>query len=275
LRLLGNNLRLEEARHAKRFEDELADSRQQRDELAARLKAAEQEAAGSRRHGEEAEHRLREMAAQLGRVKLELDKQAEARRRLESELNQRLEGTKAAAQQADQDLKNTWAEVIGRFSQGNFLHANLLHADPHPGNYRFNSDGTVGFLDFGCVKVLPELQRWRLVAMTRAIVEGRKHDYRDLMVQAGFLAAGSYLTADELYQWQSEILYETIVMPQPATYTPEMTRRVIRGIFDLRGADHPMARMNAPDDFVFASPSPSPSAASPPVCARPCRPGPW
>jgi len=181
----------------------------------------------------------------------------------------------AAAQQADQDVKNTWAEVIGRFSQGNFRHANLLHADPHPGNYRFNSDGTVGFLDFGCVKVLPELQRWRLVAMTRAIVEGRKHDYRDLMVQAGFLAAGSYLTADELYQWQSEILYETIVMPQPATYTPEMTRRVIRGIFDLRGADHPMARMNAPDDFVFASPSPSPSAASPPVCARPCRPGPW
>jgi hypothetical protein len=164
----------------------------------------------------------------------------------------------AAAQQADQDLKNTWAEVIGRFSQGNFRHANLLHADPHPGNCRFNSDGTVGFLDFGCVKVLPELQRWRLVAMTRAIVEGRKHDYRDLMVQAGFLAAGSYLTADELYQWQSEILYETIVMPQPATYTPEMTRRVIRGIFDLRGADHPMARMNAPDDFVFASPSPSP-----------------
>jgi predicted unusual protein kinase regulating ubiquinone biosynthesis (AarF/ABC1/UbiB family) len=116
----------------------------------------------------------------------------------------------AAAQQADQDVKNTWAEVIGRFSQGNFRHANLLHADPHPGNYRFNSDGTVGFLDFGCVKVLPELQRWRLVAMTRAMIEGRKHDYRDLMVQAGFLAAGSDLTADELYQWQSEILYETI-----------------------------------------------------------------
>jgi hypothetical protein len=69
----------------------------------------------------------------------------------------------------------------------------------------------------------------------------------------GFLTADSDLTADELYQWQAEMLYETIVMPQPATYTPETTRRVIRGLFDLRDADHPMARMNAPDDFVFLS----------------------
>ena len=50
----------------------------------------------------------------------------------------------AAAQQADQDLKNRWAETILRFVYGNHRHANLLHADSHPGNYRFNSDGSVG-----------------------------------------------------------------------------------------------------------------------------------
>jgi hypothetical protein len=27
-----------------------------------------------------------------------------------------------------------------------------LHADPHPGNYLFKPDGTIGMLDFGCVK---------------------------------------------------------------------------------------------------------------------------
>src|SRR4029079_14606834 len=74
----------------------------------------------------------------------------------------------AAAQEADQDLKNTWAEVITRFSQANFRHANLVHADPHPGNYRFNSDGTVGFVDFGCVKVVPESKRLLWVGMFRA-----------------------------------------------------------------------------------------------------------
>lgn len=33
-----------------------------------------------------------------------------------------------------------------------------LHADPHPGNYLFNQDGTIGLVDFGCVKYLkPEV----------------------------------------------------------------------------------------------------------------------
>lgn len=159
----------------------------------------------------------------------------------------------AAAQHADQDLKNTWAEAIIRFNQGNFRHANLLHADPHSGNFRFNTDGTVGFVDFGCVKVLLERERWRLVAMTRAVIEGRKDDYRDLMVQAGFLAADSDLTADEMYQWQSEGLYEICASAQPATYSPESTRRVLQTFFDVRNADHPIGRMNTPDDYVFAS----------------------
>jgi predicted unusual protein kinase regulating ubiquinone biosynthesis (AarF/ABC1/UbiB family) len=159
----------------------------------------------------------------------------------------------AAARQADQDLKNTWAEAIQRFAYGNFRHANLLHADPHPGNYRFHTDGTVGFVDFGCVKVLPEPQRWRLVAMNRAVVEERKQDMRDIMVRAGYLTADSNLTADELYQWQTETLYEYTLAPQPVTYTPDSIRRVIGGLFDVREAHHPMARMNAPDDYVFAS----------------------
>jgi predicted unusual protein kinase regulating ubiquinone biosynthesis (AarF/ABC1/UbiB family) len=35
-----------------------------------------------------------------------------------------------------------------------------LHADPHPGNYLLNNDGTIGLVDFGCVKYLkPEVVR--------------------------------------------------------------------------------------------------------------------
>jgi predicted unusual protein kinase regulating ubiquinone biosynthesis (AarF/ABC1/UbiB family) len=35
-----------------------------------------------------------------------------------------------------------------------------LHADPHPGNYLFNHDGSIGLVDFGCVKYLkPEVIR--------------------------------------------------------------------------------------------------------------------
>jgi predicted unusual protein kinase regulating ubiquinone biosynthesis (AarF/ABC1/UbiB family) len=37
---------------------------------------------------------------------------------------------------------------------------NALHADPHPGNYLFNRDGTISLVDFGCVKHLkPQVVR--------------------------------------------------------------------------------------------------------------------
>ena len=74
----------------------------------------------------------------------------------------------AAAQHADQDLKNAWAEVIWRFTGGSFRHANLFQADPHPANCRFGPDGRVGFVDLGCVKIVPERQRRTLVGLTRA-----------------------------------------------------------------------------------------------------------
>jgi predicted unusual protein kinase regulating ubiquinone biosynthesis (AarF/ABC1/UbiB family) len=105
--------------------------------------------------------------------------------------------------------------------------------------------------DFGCVKVLPNHKRWRLVAVNRAVIEGRKQDVRDIMTGMGFLTADCDLTVDEIYQWYSTILYEYVSPSQPVTYTHETTRRVIAGIFDLRDARHPMTRMNAPDDFVF------------------------
>ncbi|ORB84869.1 ABC transporter [Mycobacterium kansasii] len=157
----------------------------------------------------------------------------------------------AAAQQADQDLKNTWAEVILRFSHSNYRHANLLHVDPHPGNYQFNSDGTVGFVDFGCVKVLPELKRWLMVALVRAVFERREDDYRTLMAKAGFLGADSDLSAEELYQWQSPMWHEMIAAPQPATFTSESIARTVRGYFGLRDIRHPINRIKAPEDFAF------------------------
>lgn len=156
-----------------------------------------------------------------------------------------------AAQQADQVLKNTWAEVIIRFSDGNFRHANLLHADPHPGNYRFNPDGTVGFVDFGCVKVLPEPKRRLWVSIIRNAVESRSNELRQRLVQAGFIADDSPLTAEDVHAWYSQVLYEIVLASQPATYSPESAARTGRWLFGL-DSDNPLSRMTIPDDYVFA-----------------------
>jgi predicted unusual protein kinase regulating ubiquinone biosynthesis (AarF/ABC1/UbiB family) len=155
-----------------------------------------------------------------------------------------------AAQQAEQDLKNTWAEVIGRFVGGSYRHANLFNADPHPGNYRFGLDGSVGFVDFGCVKVLPEPTRRRFVRMVRAAIDGRKQDLHDLMAQLGYFAGGSALSVDEAYRWLAELLDE-VLGPQPVTFSRDTSRRAIRALIDIRPPDHPLRRLSAPDDLIF------------------------
>lgn len=157
----------------------------------------------------------------------------------------------AAAQHADQDLKNTWAEVILRFATGSYRHANLLHADPHPGNYCFGVDGTVGVVDFGCVKVLPEPQRRSFLQMLRAFVEERKNDLYRLMAESGFLTTDSGLSTGDVYQWWAELCHE-LRAPQPATFGEDTVRRTTRGLVAL-SADHPIRRMLVPNDFVFTN----------------------
>ncbi len=159
----------------------------------------------------------------------------------------------AAAQRAGQDLKNTWAEAIMRFAYSNRRLANLLHADPHPGNYRFCTDGTVGFLDYGCVQVLTERERRGWFAMIRAAVEGRKADLRDLAARVGFLDADPTLSAEDLYDWAAEVLHDIILESQPVTYTPETRDRVIRNAFGVRDSDHPIARVSLPGVVAFTA----------------------
>jgi aarF domain-containing kinase len=49
----------------------------------------------------------------------------------------------------------------------------VLHADPHPGNYRVLADGRVALLDYGCVKVFSEQFMREFVGMAKA---SRDHD---------------------------------------------------------------------------------------------------
>lgn len=135
------------------------------------------------------------------------------------------------AQRADQDLKNIWAEVIYRFINGNGRHGSMAQVDPHPGNFRFFPDGTVGFLDFGCVQVADdERQRWLYVAMQRAGLDGRYEDCRELMVEMGALPRESPLSESNLRQLVDEML-DHANQPQPMTFTPDITARNVRTMF--------------------------------------------
>jgi predicted unusual protein kinase regulating ubiquinone biosynthesis (AarF/ABC1/UbiB family) len=59
-----------------------------------------------------------------------------------------------------QELRDKLGAALARLFFYQLFRVQALHADPHPGNYLFNHDGTIGLVDFGCVKYLkPEVTR--------------------------------------------------------------------------------------------------------------------
>jgi len=55
-----------------------------------------------------------------------------------------------------QEERDHFGTLYLRFLMSGPLRAGLLHADPHPGNYRVMADGRLGILDFGAVARLPD-----------------------------------------------------------------------------------------------------------------------
>ena len=64
-----------------------------------------------------------------------------------------------------------------------------LHADPHPGNFLFRPDGTLGILDFGCVKEIPESFYRNYFGMVRRdlLAEGNEAERDILFRNMGFI----------------------------------------------------------------------------------------
>lgn len=54
-----------------------------------------------------------------------------------------------------QEIRNKIGQSLWDFINFQVHHLKMVHADPHPGNFLFRSDGSVGIIDFGCIKVIP------------------------------------------------------------------------------------------------------------------------
>jgi predicted unusual protein kinase regulating ubiquinone biosynthesis (AarF/ABC1/UbiB family) len=91
-----------------------------------------------------------------------------------------------------EELRRRYAEVLWRFVFRGNLVGGLFNADPHPGNYLFQPDGRIVFLDFGCVQPIgPERlhQARRLHAAARSGDEARFREHCVAILQT---RGGSY-----------------------------------------------------------------------------------
>ncbi|MCS6821767.1 MAG: AarF/ABC1/UbiB kinase family protein [Microscillaceae bacterium] len=55
-----------------------------------------------------------------------------------------------------QAIRNQIGQALWNFYDFQFHTLKAVHADPHPGNFLMREDGTLGIIDFGCVKEIPQ-----------------------------------------------------------------------------------------------------------------------
>jgi len=82
------------------------------------------------------------------------------------------------ADEAPQEMRDRVGVAIFRFTLGLALGKGIFNTDPHPGNYLVRDDGTVAFLDFGSVKVMPEDLHVRWKHLATLLVTGRLEEWR-------------------------------------------------------------------------------------------------
>lgn len=65
----------------------------------------------------------------------------------------------------------------------------FFQADPHPGNFLVEADGTLALLDFGCCKELSQERRDAFLALGSAVMLGDEASIRHWLREAGFTTA--------------------------------------------------------------------------------------
>lgn len=152
-----------------------------------------------------------------------------------------------------QDDRDRWAEIIYRFVFGSIIRHGVFNGDPHPGNYLFDADGKVAFLDFGCVKSFPAGMMANWQALVRAHLAGEREQFRALAVALGFLKEDSAIDADKLFRYFA-YFYEPFETPGPFRFSREYNRKSFKMVFSPDGEFSGMSKkMNMPPDFVLVN----------------------
>lgn len=128
--------------------------------------------------------------------------------------------------------------------------ARMLHADPHPGNFRILSDGRLGVVDFGAVARLPDGPPEPLGLMTRLALQGRTGELISAMRSYGFIRPGIEIDPQRVLDYLRPILDPLAV--EEFTFTREWMRAQAARIGDPRSEEARVGRMfNLPPSYLL------------------------
>jgi predicted unusual protein kinase regulating ubiquinone biosynthesis (AarF/ABC1/UbiB family) len=150
-------------------------------------------------------------------------------------------------------IRSRWGETIFRFVFGTLHQHGFFHADPHPGNYIFHEDGTVTFLDFGCVKRFAPERVSVMSAVMDAALARNALGVLQAFIDVGLLADADAegLDPDRLLEYYRAALRDRWDT-QPFTYTPDSVAEIASGTYQPSGPYYDITRqLQMPKDLLF------------------------
>lgn len=147
-----------------------------------------------------------------------------ARRVLTMELVQGTTLEEAAL--ASPELRTRYAETLWRFVFRGNLVGGMFNADPHPGNYLFQPDGGVTFLDFGCIQPIVGHRLEAARALHRAALSRDEAAFKRAAALILESKGGSYEDAATAYSRRCF----TPVFDSPFHITSEFATSLVREI---------------------------------------------
>ena len=137
-----------------------------------------------------------------------------------------------------------------RFLLSSPARTELLHADPHPGNFRITDDGRLAVLDFGAVAELPGGMPIEVGRLIRIALSGDARTVMQGLQQEGFLKP--HITLDE-----DQMLAYLLPFIEPARheefhYSRDWLRSLFSQVSDPRSPEFSMGlKFNLPPEYAL------------------------
>ncbi len=163
-----------------------------------------------------------------------------------------IEGVSLAVviREGSQEQRDRAARLLATFLFSGPVLAGLLHADPHPGNFRLLPDGRLGVIDFGAVNRLPDGAPEPIGRLSRLALEGRADDVLEALRGEGFVKPGIDVDAQAVLDYLRPML-EPIAAPT-FRFTREWLRREAVRVGDPRSPANQLGRqLNLPPAYLL------------------------
>ncbi|HIV59057.1 MAG TPA: AarF/ABC1/UbiB kinase family protein [Candidatus Stackebrandtia faecavium] len=106
----------------------------------------------------------------------------------------------------DQDVRDRAGRNLSILHFSGPQRAGLLHADPHPGNFRMHEDGRLVVLDFGAIARFPDGLPTPIGTLLRLALHGDAHAVFDGLQAEGFIAADADMDPEAVLEYLLPLL---------------------------------------------------------------------